>query len=59
MLEMSSSLTSLSDSDLPGTFALVESPIKASNPSFPNFSNFSFENESPKVGELSIFQSAV
>ena len=36
---INSSLTSNSDFEKPGTSALVESPIKASNPSLPIFSN--------------------
>ena len=48
---INSSLTSFSDCDIPGTFAFVESPTRASKPSLPNFSNCFFENDSPKVGE--------
>ena len=56
---VSSSLTSFSDLEVPGTLALVESPIKAKRPSFPIFSNSFVEKELPSVGDLSIFQSAV
>ena len=38
------SFTSFSDCDLPGTLALVESPIRASRPLFPICSNLSLRH---------------